>query len=131
MSNSKSWVLPSGHTFLGMTLGMFGSWAKAADPVSAAIEAARSQSNNCDYPAAVFMIEDGKVDVTDGFSAGLQWQDGSTPVPLGLFKVHVHEPDDMRWDEDPTYSVTPHEDEEYGHEQFMAHWLPQTIDKTN
>ena len=34
MSDTKDWVLPNGFTFLASTAGLYGSWAKATDPVN-------------------------------------------------------------------------------------------------
>ena len=41
---SKDWVLPNGFTFIASTAGMYGSWAKAPDPVTAARKAAKDAS---------------------------------------------------------------------------------------
>jgi hypothetical protein len=127
MSNSKSWVLPSGYTFFAMTLGGYsGSWAKATDPVTAACDAASDYNSGCEYPAAVFMIKDEKVHLNNATNE-LEWERGYPPVPIGLFKIEV-EYDDM---DEPTYEVKPHQGENNSHDSFMQRWIKQTLDRAN
>ena len=51
MTDTKDWVLPNGGTFLASTAGIYGSWAKATDPVTAARDAAKANSSS--YPQFV------------------------------------------------------------------------------
>lgn len=77
-------VLPNGYTFLAVTTGPYGSWAKATDPITAIKNAAAS--NGSSIKAAVQCWFGPSDKMRCGFMGGISWEEVA-PVPIGLFLV--------------------------------------------
>lgn len=79
-------VLSNGFTFLAVTTGFYGSWAKARDPITAARNAANANGYgpNGKVAVQVWYGKSGELYCTQGGSAS--WE-GDPPTPIGLFLV--------------------------------------------
>lgn len=86
MTNKKDQmhVLPNGFTFLAITSGLRGSWAKATDPVTA-IRNAHSASGGKKNSVMVIYGKNDDLHV-DSFG-GYEWQIENPPTPIGIFTV--------------------------------------------
>ena len=81
---AKDHVLPNGYTFMAITTGYQGTWAKATDPVTAARNAAKAYSPSAKIAVQVFY---GKSDdMKCAHSGGILWTD-TPPIAIGLFLV--------------------------------------------
>lgn len=83
---ARDHILSNGYTFLAITTGGYGTWAKATDPLTAIRNAA---ANNGYGPKGKVAIQVwyGKNDSLGiGHYGGITWQDHA-PTPIGLFLV--------------------------------------------
>lgn len=78
-------VLPSGDTFLAITMQHGGYWAKATDPITAIRDAYSNASRKETVIACYF--GDNKSLSVDDFDGGLLYDLEKPPVPIGLFIV--------------------------------------------
>lgn len=78
-------VLPSGATFVALTMQRSGYWAKAPDPITAI----RNAYNHAGKKEAVIAcyFGDNKSLSVDDFYGGLLYDRETPPVPIGLFIV--------------------------------------------
>ena len=85
------YILPNGYTFLAVSAGNHGAWAKATDPVTAIRNVHRDAGGKLiNRPAknAIYVIY-GKSDelcVQDN-GGWYTWQRSNPPVPIGIFTV--------------------------------------------
>jgi hypothetical protein len=107
MTDTKEWVLPNGFTFIASTAGYYGAWAKATDPVTAARNAAKSNSNN--YPQFVYVwyAPDNKADVNEHGGLTYSVEDAKKIVPVGFYEL-------------TKTTMKPSTDERLTHENWMA-----------
>ena len=84
MSETSNHVLPNGFTFLAMTSGYSGSWAKATDPVTAIRNA---HSANGGKKNAVIVIYGKNDELYVAGLGGYNWQRENPPTPIGIFTV--------------------------------------------
>lgn len=85
-------VLSNGYTFLAVTSGYYGSWAKATDPLTAIRNAADehgfSRYGEGDKNKLIVMCVYGKNgSVYCGAGGGICWENDEAPTPIGLFTV--------------------------------------------
>ena len=85
-------VLSNGYTFLAVTLGSYGSWAKATDPLTAIRNAADehgySRYGEGDKKKVPVMCMYGKNgSIYCGAGGAIYWENDATPTPIGLFTV--------------------------------------------
>ncbi|MEK9848002.1 MAG: hypothetical protein VW445_09310 [Rhodospirillaceae bacterium] len=86
MSNqSNDHALPNGFTFLAITGGYYGSWAKAHDPITAIKKAYKAEGGQGRKLVKVIYGKDEELHCTD--MGGFQWEHGNPPTPIGLFTV--------------------------------------------
>ena len=84
------YILPNGYTFLAVSAGNHGAWAKATDPVTAIRNVHRDAGGKLINRPAKNAIYDiyGKSDELcvqdDGWYT---WQRSNPPVPIGIFTV--------------------------------------------
>ena len=111
MTDTKEWVLPNGFTFIASTAGDYGTWAKATDPVTAARDAAKRNSNNYPQFVCVWYAPDSKANVNE-FSGDLNYatEDADKIVPIGFYEL-------------TKTTMKPSTDERLTHEDWMAHNL--------
>ena len=84
MSETSNHVLPNGYTFLAITSGYYGSWAKATDPVTAIRDA---HDENGGKKNAVMVIYGKNDEIYAGDLGGYGWQADNPPTPIGMFTV--------------------------------------------
>lgn len=77
-------VLSNGTTFLAITAGMYGSWAKATDPITAIKNAHRSAGGKKN---AIYVIHGVSDEIQCTELGGYQWDNKNPPTPLGIFTV--------------------------------------------
>ena len=89
--DNSDFVLPNGFCFLAVTLGNYGVWRKARDPITAIREAFKANSSRGKpTPIAVYYGKHDEISC-GGLYGGLKWkQDGTVPVVVGLYKVTTH-----------------------------------------
>ena len=109
----KDWVLPNGFTFIASTAGMYGSWAKATDPVTAARKAARGEKNF----VSVWYGPDETSHVNDMGGLSYASESADKMVPVGFFEVGKN-------------SIKPSKDERCTHLEFIETWL-RYFDRSN
>tara|TARA_R110000803_G_scaffold91921_1_gene159404 strand:+ start:183 stop:554 length:372 start_codon:yes stop_codon:yes gene_type:complete len=89
--DNSDFVLPNGFCFIAVTLGNYGMWRKARDPITAIRDAFRangSKSKGC--PVAVYYGKHDEISCS-GFNGALKWKrDGTVPVVVGIYKVTTH-----------------------------------------
>ena len=89
--DNSDYVLPNGFCFIAVTLGNYGMWRKARDPITAIRDAFRangSKSKGC--PVAVYYGKHDEISCS-GFNGALKWKrDGTVPVVVGIYKVTTH-----------------------------------------
>jgi hypothetical protein len=89
--DNSDFVLPNGFCFIAVTLGDYGMWRKARDPITAIRDAFRangSKSKGC--PVAVYYGKHDEISCSD-FNGALKWKrDGTVPVVVGIYKVTTH-----------------------------------------
>jgi len=136
---TDNYVLPNGQTFLASTCGYQGSWAKAQDPMTAVEKAANDvSSDGGKVPVKVFLITEGKSWI--GELGGINWENGYTPIPIGLWKVETGEYHggviNDEWVDYLPAKVTLMQDNDTdfngkndGHEKWMERWLTQLTEK--
>lgn len=84
MSESNDHVLPNGFTFLAASTGLYGSWAKGIDPITAI----KDVFENTDGAKNAIWVVYGKNDelkIND--YGGFSWHNENPPVAIGLFTV--------------------------------------------
>lgn len=80
-------VLSNGYTFIAVTTGHYGSWAKATDPMTA-IRSAADENGYGEENKVTVMCMYGKSDsIRCGSFGGFHWDEGANPVPVGMFTV--------------------------------------------
>lgn len=80
-------VLSNGYTFLAVTAGQYGTWAKATDPLTA-IRNAAAENGYGGTNKVVVMCVYGKSDsIRCGVMGGIHWDEGGEPTPIGMFTV--------------------------------------------
>jgi len=80
-------VLPNGFCFLAVTLGDYGMWRKARDPITAIRDAFRARGNRGSVPVAVYYGKHEELGCS-GFSGSVTWTEGGTmPAVVGIYKV--------------------------------------------
>ena len=84
MSETSNHVLPNGYTFLAVTSGFYGSWAKATDPVTAIRNAHRDAGGKKN---AIYVIHGKNDKLTVSDFGGYSWQSETPPTPIGIFTV--------------------------------------------
>jgi len=82
---SNDHVLPNGFTFLAITSGYYGSWAKAHDPITAIKEAYKAEGGQGRELVQVIYGKSKELHCTN--MGGFQWEHGNPPTPIGLFIV--------------------------------------------
>jgi hypothetical protein len=80
-------VLSNGYTFLAVTTGYYGSWAKATDPMTAIRNAADEAGYGDKKKVAVMCVYGKHGSVYCGAGGGIMWEDDQAPTPIGLFTV--------------------------------------------
>jgi hypothetical protein len=80
-------VLSNGYTFLAVTVGGYGMWAKATDPLTAIRNAANENGYGDKNKILVMCVYGKNGSVRCGAMGGIYWDEGSEPVPVGLFTV--------------------------------------------
>ena len=86
MKSKKDHVLSNGYTFLAVTTGHYGAWAKATDPLTAIRNAADNNGYGSEGKVAVqcwFGLND---KMQCGSMGGIQYQH-IAPTPIGMFLV--------------------------------------------
>lgn len=83
-NETEDWVLPNGYTFLAITRGMMGSFAKATDPITAAREAHKYEGGPKNPVLVVYGLDE---DLSAGDFGGYQWNMDRPPTPIGFFTV--------------------------------------------
>ena len=102
MSNqSNDHALPNGFTFLAITGGYYGSWAKAHDPITAIKQAYKAEGGQGRKLVKVIYGKDEELHCTD--MGAFQWEHGNPPTPIGLFTV-------------TSRSIKPAEDGDFKHD---------------
>lgn len=81
---TDNYVLPNGTTFLAITAGLYGSWAKASDPVTAMKNAHKNAGGNKN---AVYVIHGVSDEIHCTQMGGYEWKNENPPTPLGIFTV--------------------------------------------
>jgi len=84
MSETSNHVLPNGFTFLAVTSGFYGSWAKATDPVTAIRNAHRDAGGKKN---AIYVIYGKNEELKVSDYGGYQWHRETPPTPIGIFTV--------------------------------------------
>jgi|TARA_Y100000385_G_scaffold255463_1_gene281097 hypothetical protein len=84
MSETQDHVLPNGYTFLASTAGLYGTWAKASNPITA-IKNAHKHDGGDKIPIYVVYGKDDELYVSD--FGGYNWQTENPPTPIGIFTV--------------------------------------------
>lgn len=86
MENHKH-VLPNGCTFLAMSGGGFGHWAKATDPITAMrdVRQAERQRRFPKTPVFVMYGDDESLNASD--FGGYTFSSDKPPTPIGMFTV--------------------------------------------
>ena len=80
-------VLSNGYTYLAVTAGQYGSWAKATDPMTA-IRNAADENGYGEANKVTVMCMYGKSDsLRCGSFGGFYWDEGANPTPIGMFTV--------------------------------------------
>ena len=87
MTDTKDWVLPNGFTYIASTAGWYGSWAKAADPVTAARKAARSNSNSYPQFVSIWYAPDETTHVNEMGTLSWMSETADKFVPVGFFQM--------------------------------------------
>lgn len=89
--DNSDYVLPNGFCFIAVTLGDYGMWRKARDPITAIREAVRANgSKSKGSPVAVYYGKHDEISCS-GFNGALKWKrDGTVPVVVGIYKVTTH-----------------------------------------
>ena len=92
MDEKKSdYVLPNGYTYIAVSMGIYGVWAKAIDPITA-IKNVFEQNGKDNYAVYVLYAKDGEVEV-DSYWGGYTYNDGHEPMRVGIYKVTAQEDD--------------------------------------
>ena len=84
MCDTDDYVLPNGYTFLAITAGYRGSWAKAHDPITAARNA---HFENGGDKNAVMVIYGKNDELSVSGYGGYNWERDNPPTPIGIFTV--------------------------------------------
>ena len=80
-------VLSNGYTYLAVTAGHYGSWAKATDPMTA-IRSAANENGYGEANKVTVMCMYGKSGALRcGSFGGFQWDEDANPTPIGMFTV--------------------------------------------
>lgn len=82
----KKHILSNGCTFMAITTGHYGSWAKATDPITAARNAANANGYGSAGKVAVQVFYGKSGDMQCGLTGGVFWNE-APPTPIGLFLV--------------------------------------------
>ena len=99
MDEKKSdYVLPNGYTYIAVSMGIYGVWAKAIDPITA-IKNVFNQNGKDNYAVYVLYAKDGEVEV-DSYWGGYTYNDGHEPMRVGIYKVTA-QADDVHHDHPP------------------------------
>lgn len=80
-------VLSNGYTFLAVTAGQYGTWARATDPMTAIRNAAEENGYGNDGKILVMCVYGKNGSVGCGSVGGIYWEEGAEPTPIGLFTV--------------------------------------------
>ena len=84
MSDTPKHVLPNGYTFLAITAGSYGTWAKAKDPITAIRDAYGYSGTKKE----AIMVMYGKSDELHvGDFGGFEYLLKNPPTPIGFFTV--------------------------------------------
>lgn len=115
MTDTKDWVLPNGFTYIATTAGWYGSWAKATDPVTAARNAAKSNSSSYPQFVSIWYAPDETTNVTE--MGGLSWMPETADkiVPVGFFQMSKS-------------SMKPSKDSRLTNLEFVEDWHRQLGD---
>lgn len=87
MADRFDHVLSNGHTFLAVTTGSYGSWAKATDPITAIRDAATTDGCSSSRPIVVRCVYAKNEDLYIDAFGGIGYSLDGTVVPIGLFVV--------------------------------------------
>ena len=84
----EEWMLPNGNTFLAITAGHYGAWAKATDPITAIRNVYKTGGSwdKKEKEAITVFYGDGET-LNCGDMGGYSWGMGHPPTPIGLFLV--------------------------------------------
>ena len=82
----KNHILSNGRTFMAITTGHYGAWAKATDPITAARNAASANGYGSAGKVAVQVFFGKSDDMRCSLLGGIMWND-APPIPIGLFLV--------------------------------------------
>jgi len=84
MTDTPKHVLPNGYTFLAITAGAYGTWAKATDPITAI----RDAYDHSGTKKEAIMVMYGKSDELHvGDFGGFEYLLKNPPTPIGFFTV--------------------------------------------
>lgn len=83
---AQSHILTNGYTFMAITTGHYGAWAKATDPITAARNAANENGYGSAGKVAVQVFFGKSDDMRCSLLGGIMWND-APPTPVGLFLV--------------------------------------------
>lgn len=81
------YTLSNGYTYLAVTAGSYGSWARATDPMTAIRLAANENGYGSKNKVVVMCVYGKNGSVYCGSGGGICWDDGEAPTPIGLFTV--------------------------------------------
>ena len=84
----EKWMLPNGNTFLAITVGHYGAWARATDPVTAIRDVYKRNGSwdKKEKEAISVFYGDGET-LSCGDMGGYSWSLSKPPTPIGLFLV--------------------------------------------
>lgn len=80
----KEWVLSNGNTFLAISAGTYGGWAKAADPITAIRDAYKASGEKKE---AICVFYGDSETLHCGSMGGYDWDLCHPPTPIGMFLV--------------------------------------------
>jgi len=88
MAAKHEHTLSNGFTYLAVTAGHYGSWAKATDPLTAIQNAANENGYGEKNKVLVMCVYGKNGSVYCGNGGGIVWENDETPTPIGLFTVN-------------------------------------------
>lgn len=113
----KDHILSNGCTFMAITTGHYGAWAKATDPITAARNAADNNGYGSAGKVAVQVFFGKSDDMRCSLVGGIMWND-APPIPIGLFLVSPTRIKPM-----PKGEFNDHHE---SHDEWMASMIEQT-----
>lgn len=79
-------TLSNGYTYLAITCGLAGSWAKATDPITA-IEKAQNHTYMTRKKNVIYVVYAKSEKTHCGDIGGYSWDRKYPPLPIGIFTV--------------------------------------------